>query len=110
MRGGRVSKPARHCVDRDDSLPCAYANRPWQCLYFLPEPQGHASLRPTLPQLVGSRGLRSAARAMPLLPLPTNAGASGASANAIWSSPVDGSTLWASMYGRFSWGGGSVLI
>ena len=21
---------------------------PWQCLYFLPEPQGHGSLRPTL--------------------------------------------------------------
>ena len=32
---------------------------PWQCLYFLPEPQGQLSLRPTLPQLAGSFGLRS---------------------------------------------------
>ena len=23
------------------------ASRPWQCLYFLPDPQGHGSLRPT---------------------------------------------------------------
>jgi len=29
-------------------------------LNFLPEPQGQASLRPTLPQVVGSFGLRSA--------------------------------------------------
>jgi tripartite-type tricarboxylate transporter receptor subunit TctC len=33
---------------------------PWQCLYFLPEPQGQASLRPTLPQVAGSFGSRSA--------------------------------------------------
>src|SRR5688572_4820928 len=26
--------------------PCP-ANAPWQCLNFLPEPQGHGSLRPT---------------------------------------------------------------
>ena len=36
---------------------CAYANRPWQCLYFLPEPHGQTSLRPTLPQLDGSFGI-----------------------------------------------------
>src|SRR6185437_3963744 len=53
------------------------AKRPWQCLYFLPEPQGQTSLRPTLPQVVGSLGLRSA--------------------TAVVSSPVDGSTLCASM-------------
>ena len=37
----------------------AYAGRPWHCLYFLPEPHGHGSLRPTLPQLDGSSGLRA---------------------------------------------------
>ena len=40
--------------------PRLYANLPWQCLNFLPEPQGHGSLRPTLPQLAGLFGLRSA--------------------------------------------------
>ena len=30
----------------------------WQCLYFLPEPQGQASLRPTLPQVEGLCGSR----------------------------------------------------
>ncbi len=35
-----------------------YANRPWQCLNFLPEPQGQASLRPTRPQVDGSFGSR----------------------------------------------------
>src|SRR5690348_16570035 len=59
-------------------------NRPWQCLYFLPEPHGHISLRPTLPQVVGSFGLT--ARAVPLLPFPANAGASEALAKS--SSPV----------------------
>ena len=29
---------------------------PWQCLYFLPLPQGHGSLRETLPQVAGSFG------------------------------------------------------
>src|SRR5882757_10361689 len=28
--------------------PLACCKAPWQCLYFLPDPQGHASLRPTL--------------------------------------------------------------
>ena len=41
----------------------AYAtNLPWQCLYFLPDPQGQGSLRPTRPQLEGSFGSRSARR------------------------------------------------
>jgi hypothetical protein len=35
-----------------------YANAPWQCLYFLPEPQGQVSLRPTLPQVDWSLGFR----------------------------------------------------
>jgi hypothetical protein len=26
----------------------AYASLPWQCLYFLPLPQGHGSFLPTL--------------------------------------------------------------
>ena len=33
------------------------ASTPWQCLYFLPDPQGQASLRPTLPQVLGSFGI-----------------------------------------------------
>ena len=31
-----------------------YDTRPWQCLYFLPEPHGQGALRGTLPQLAGS--------------------------------------------------------
>lgn len=58
----------------------AQENRPWQCLNFLPEPHGQASLRPTLPQLVGSDGLRAAAPAAAAL-VPTSAGA-GAIASA----------------------------
>src|SRR6185312_4454000 len=37
-----------------------YASWPWQCLYFLPEPQGQGSLRPTLPQVAGLFASRSA--------------------------------------------------
>ena len=33
------------------------AKVPWQCLYFLPEPQGQVSLRPTLPQVAGFFGI-----------------------------------------------------
>jgi hypothetical protein len=33
---------------------------PWQCLNFLPEPQGHAALRATLPQVLGSLGSAAA--------------------------------------------------
>src|SRR3954469_11631913 len=86
--------PALRLAPCSKRLARAYPNRPWQCLYFLPEPQGHWSLRPTLPQVVGSFGFRSGA-AEP--PLPSNIGASEASANDISSSPVFGSTLCASM-------------
>src|SRR5690606_10090715 len=40
-RGGRAWPPPAQC------------RRPWQCLYFLPDPQGQGALRPTLPQLSG---------------------------------------------------------
>jgi hypothetical protein len=33
-----------------------FQTRPWQCLNFLPEPQGQGALRATLPQLEGSLG------------------------------------------------------
>src|SRR6266540_1012024 len=62
----------------------AHPYLPWQCLYFLPLPQGQSSLRPTLPQLAGLLGSRSAAAA---------SGTSEALANAISSSPVFGSNL-----------------
>ena len=39
---------------------CVIYILPWQCLYFLPLPQGHKSLRATLPQVLGSLGLNSA--------------------------------------------------
>src|SRR5260370_41727460 len=65
-----------------------YAYRPWQCLNFLPEPHGHTSLRPTLPQLVGSLGLR-AALALVLAPA-LRAIVATASDIAISSSPVAG--------------------
>src|SRR5712671_2826429 len=72
----------------DDSYPY----RPWQCLYFLPEPQGQSSLRPILPQLEGFFGSRLPALAF-------GAGASDTLANAIASSPVFGSNLCASITG-----------
>src|SRR4051812_25108475 len=62
---------------------------PWQCLYFLPEPQGQSSLRPTLPQLAGFFGSRSI----------LVCGTSDAEANAISSSPVFGSSLCTSIGG-----------
>ena len=67
-----------------------HAYRPWQCLNFLPEPQGQDSLRPTLPQLLGSEGLRSVCASPPF---PANAGASPAEASDNSSSPVAGSRL-----------------
>ncbi len=36
---------------------------PWQCLYFLPEPQGHGALRCTRPQVEGSAGSTASAAA-----------------------------------------------
>ena len=38
----------------------AYSSLPWQCLYFLPEPQGQGLLRETLPQVAGALGSRPA--------------------------------------------------
>src|SRR5499426_2736570 len=81
--------------DANDVAACAQFRRPWQCLYFLPEPHGQGSLRPTLPQLVGLAGSRAVARCAPM-PLPAD-GTSDTSASAISSSPVTGSTLCASM-------------
>src|SRR3979411_941070 len=96
-------KPAHDAFD--DLIRCGddgYAYRPWQCLYFLPEPQGQSSLRPTLPQLAGFFGSRLAALAL-------GAGASDTLANAISSSPVLGSNLCASITGSagYSSSGGS---
>lgn len=34
--------------------------RPWQCLYFLPDPQGHGALRGVAAQVEGSAGSTSA--------------------------------------------------
>src|SRR6266516_7714718 len=82
----------------------AHANRPWQCLYFLPEPHGQGSLRPTLPQDFGSPGLRCAERAAEKPPAAPPAPPAGASASAISSSPVVGSTLCASMNGSVGLG------
>jgi hypothetical protein len=36
-------------------------NRPWQCLYFLPDPHGHGAFRPDLAQVRGSAGSTSGA-------------------------------------------------
>ena len=36
------------------------ATWPWQCLYFLPEPHGQGSFRPTRPHVAGFFGSRSA--------------------------------------------------
>jgi hypothetical protein len=44
----------QHDLDSDFSSPKIYETRPWQCLYFLPEPQGQTSFRPSLPQAAGS--------------------------------------------------------
>src|SRR5450631_1655818 len=78
----------------------AHTYLPWQCLYFLPEPQGQSSLRPTLPQLAGFFGSR----------LAVAAGTSEAPANAISSSPVFGSSLCASITGSTGCGssGGTI--
>src|ERR1700737_3744899 len=77
-----------------------HAYLPWQCLYFLPEPQGQSSLRPTLPQLAGFFGSR----------LAVAAGTSEAPANANSSSPVFGSNLCASMWGNGGcWSSGGTI-
>src|ERR1700681_1564515 len=76
-----------------------HAYLPWQCLYFLPEPQGQSSLRPILPQLAGFFGSRSGV-AM---------GTSQALAKASSSSPVFGSSLWASMRGSAGCSSGGTI-
>src|SRR4029077_11722691 len=79
--------------------PFTQAYLPWQCLNFLPEPQGQSSLRPTLPQLAGFFGSRSAVAA----------GTSEALANASSSSPVFGSNLCASMTGSTGCSSGGTI-
>src|SRR5258707_3725232 len=81
-----------------------HPKRPWQCLNFLPEPHGQASLRPTLPQVVGSLGSRATAEltAAPAL----RARVATASDIASSSSPVAGLRWCASMNGRFCCGSG----
>ena len=58
----RVRSLASHVVSRGSRR---QASTPWQCLYFLPDPQGQGSLRPTRPQLSGLFGSRSGAGSPP---------------------------------------------
>src|SRR5215831_5392041 len=74
-----------------------HPKRPWQCLNFLPEPHGQASLRPTLPQVVGSLGFRATAGLMAAPAL--RARVATASDIASSSSPVAGLRWCASMNG-----------
>ena len=53
LRYVQASKPRRSNPDYSQTLP-------WQCLNFLPEPQGHGALRAILPQVAGSLGSRAA--------------------------------------------------
>lgn len=69
--GGNAVRQARSRAEAHQEM------RPWQCLYLRPEPQGHGALRATLPQVVGSLGSRSSARAWRKVPC----GASAASAS-----------------------------
>src|SRR5713226_2805079 len=94
---GRGKSPAGPDMRLPTRPGAAHANRPWQCLYFLPEPHGQGSLRPTLPHDFGSLGLRCAERAAAKPPPVPPAPPAGVSASAISSSPVAGSTLCASM-------------
>src|SRR3546814_5229191 len=47
-RRGRSPDLRRGCRGRSPAWRGLQASCPWQCLYFLPLPQGHGSLRPTL--------------------------------------------------------------
>src|ERR1700736_4802694 len=86
--------------DVSASSDAAHTYLPWQCLYFLPEPQGQSSLRPILPQLAGFFGPR----------LAVAAGTSEALANANSSSPVFGLNLCASMTGNSGcWSSGGTI-
>jgi hypothetical protein len=73
------------------------AKLPWQCLYFLPEPQGQASLRPTRPQVDWSLGLRSSAATTRL----SSSTATEPSPKS--SSPVVPSMWWPKHPRRFRW-------
>src|ERR1700738_698796 len=98
----RLCPPYADLADDGVTTPsdAAHAYLPWQCLNFLPEPQGQSSLRPTLPQLAGFLGSR----------LAVAAGTSEALANASSSSPVLGSNLCASMAGNTGcWSSGGTI-
>jgi ATP-binding cassette ChvD family protein len=56
LRGSGLFRCECQAVQACASVP---ATAPWQCLNFLPDPQGHCSLRPTLPHVEGSAGSRS---------------------------------------------------
>ena len=78
---------------------------PWQCLNFLPEPQGQGSLRPTRPQLVGSFGFARRRPALPVAPSARGVNSPAAMRALIWaransSSPVSGSTCEACIGGN----------
>lgn len=51
---GHVAGPDQKIVQRDVVRRSDQTIAPWQCLNFLPEPQGQALLRVGLPQVVGS--------------------------------------------------------
>src|SRR5262249_10609264 len=50
-RHDRHEGPRRACLHRQWVRYSTLESAPWQCLYFLPEPQGQGSLRPTLRSL-----------------------------------------------------------
>src|SRR5436190_18558968 len=53
----RGDVPCTGALDHADASKAAGSyTRPWQCLNFLPEPQGQDALRETLPQVAGSLG------------------------------------------------------
>ncbi len=80
-RARRVDAPAQPCGEaplraahRSRRARSQASARPWQCLYFLPLPHGHGSLRPTFcSALIGWVG--PLARACCALPAPTAAAA-----------------------------------
>src|SRR5271170_3588786 len=72
-----------------NSTPTAYPSNPWHFLYFLPDPHGHGSLRPTL-----SPVRRWATSFPPLLPAMRACSSSRFflrwNSASIWSMVVDG--------------------
>src|SRR5947208_13382993 len=51
----RAPRPTYGTARSADTMAVSYT-RPWQCLNFLPEPQGQGALRETLPQVDGLLG------------------------------------------------------